>query len=515
MNRVQELAEELMALRQQGRRATVHVTSVDEAIALAARLRDLGKAQWFRGQVQNWPKLTPSFYRRSEAESVQAREAIQRFGNWVQSTPGLEEIAASTDAKIAVAQHYGMPTTFLDFTTEPHVAGYFASVSKKPPDPGTESCIYCLDIEEADTIWQYIPGDRHPERLVLDVPNLWRLEAQKGVFVYCPFDDLNGPYPIDRIVFPYQGPVSAPSDAEIYPERESVLEALLREYFQAEQIMKGSVVFDEIVRHTFKTILTIEGQPFIAKHFSAPPTAHSSWNSAQLKKWLEVEREEWSDVQRAPELSLEINLNGPTNENAAQFGNFIRSHLRDEPTLRRSMLVWKVGIKRRHDPTIDRLNTMIQRVWDEMTRLPWTDEEIACSLSSMLKCFLTAEMLREDQGLDGMVLERETARLIFPRPLRVELGGRGNIHTWAWVDEGDLLGAVRPDFESLLRPESRHRILGDTFNTLMVARSPSLLFDFGKLSALFAEQIIPTQVVFYPDHPLFPTPARVQVIGPE
>lgn len=90
-----------------------------------------------------------------------------------------------------------------------------------------------------------------------------------------------------------------------------------------------------------------------------------------------------------------------------------------------------------------------------------------------------------------------------------------NIHTWAWVEEGDLQAAVRPDFESLLRPESRDRIVGHTFNTLMVSRTPSLLFDFGKLSALFAKQMIPTQAVFYRDHPLFPTPARVEVIGPE
>jgi len=57
--------------------------------------------------------------------------------------------------------------------------------------------------------------------------------------------------------------------------------------------------------------------------------------------------------------------------------------------------------------------------------------------------------------------------------------------------------------------------VGDTFNTLMVSRTPSLLFDFGRLSALFARQMIPTQAVFYPDHPLFPTPARLGVIGPE
>ena len=75
--------------------------------------------------------------------------------------------------------------------------------------------------------------------------------------------------------------------------------------------------------------------------------------------------------------------------------------------------------------------------------------------------------------------------------------------------------AVRQDFESLLRPERRARTVGHTFNTLMAARTPSLLFDFGKLSALFARQMIPTQAVFYRDHPLFPTPARVEVIGLE
>jgi hypothetical protein len=152
-----------------------------------------------------------------------------------------------------------------------------------------------------------------------------------------------------------------------------------------------------------------------------------------------------------------------------------------------------------------------------MARLPWTDEEIALSLSAVLLFFLSAERLRRDSGFDysDRALGEETVRRVFARPVRVELGGPMNIHTWAWVDEDDLLAAVRPDFESLLRPEDHDRILGDTFNTLMVARTPSLLFDFGKLSALFASQMIPTQAVFYHDHPLFPTPARVEVIGPE
>jgi FRG domain len=386
MDRVQKLAEELIALRRLGR-ATIHAINVDEAVAVSERLRDLGKAQWFRGQIQNWPELTPSLYRCSDAEIEQAINSFQRFGYWVHSTPGLEEIAAKPDTMIAIAQHYGMLTPFIDFTTEPSIAGYFASVSKRPPALGTESCIYCLDIEEADDLWSSMPKrfKKHPERLILDVPNLWRLEAQNGVFVYCPFSDLNGPYPIDRIIFPYQGPISKPSDSEIYPERESVLEALLREYFQSEHINKAMVVINEMFRHTMNVLNMGEGQPFIVEDFKTPPTAHSSWNDAKLKMWLDVGHENWRDVQYAPILNFKINVNGLVTESDMQFEDFVRGLLYEEPALRKSMLVWKVFVEGFNSPTIDRLNSIFQRLRDEMTRLPWTDEEIVCSLSATLK----------------------------------------------------------------------------------------------------------------------------------
>jgi hypothetical protein len=77
------------------------------------------------------------------------------------------------------------------------------------------------------------------------------------------------------------------------------------------------------------------------------------------------------------------------------------------------------------------------------------------------------------------------------------------------------LAAVRPDFEELLGPARRDRILANTFNTLMVARSPALLFDFHKLSTLFVTELIPTQAVFYPKHPMLATPAHASIIGPE
>jgi len=52
---------------------------------------------------------------------------MEKFLGWTKATEGLEALASNDDAAIAVAQHYGFATHFIDFTTEPSVAGYFAS----------------------------------------------------------------------------------------------------------------------------------------------------------------------------------------------------------------------------------------------------------------------------------------------------------------------------------------------------------------------------------------------------
>lgn len=516
LNRLDSLAEEMLAQRANQGHVIVRVANVEEALTVAQWLRETGQAQWFRGQTQNWPKLTPSLYRGSDDDVTLVQHAMQRLERWATATPGLEELAASPDALVAVAQHHGMPTAFLDFSTEPRVAAYFASVHPNPPPIGTESCIFFLDINEAASIWGVRP-EVDPEIIVLDVPNLWRLEAQSGAFVFCRYEDLNGPFPLDRIVFPYNGRISTPSDAEIYPERESPLESRLREYFQGESIVKGSVVFEEINRQlkVAPQRLTFDAPPVMNEYFLAPVAPHSSWTGPNVADWLKVSREVWTNVQDPPKLSFETKLNAALEAEEVRFERAVRAALQSDAALRQSKLEFKIAVEECDAKGIEDLSKAMQRVWDEMARLPWTDAEIALALSALLKCFVLAQSLKLELDLMSGELERKTMTRIFDKPIRVELSGSGNAHTWAWVEEDDLHAAVRPDFESLLRAEHRSQILGDTFNTLMVSRTPSLLFDFDELSNLFAKQMIPTQAVFYPDHPLFPTPARVRVIGPE
>src|SRR5215218_5747895 len=92
--------------------------NLEAALALAERMKRSGDASWFRGQTRSWPVLS-SFIRKEPADR---RAAIERFGffqSWIQSVSALAEIARDEDAILAVAQHYGLATNLVDFSTEP------------------------------------------------------------------------------------------------------------------------------------------------------------------------------------------------------------------------------------------------------------------------------------------------------------------------------------------------------------------------------------------------------------
>ena len=104
----------------------------------------------------------------------------------MKSHPELQQIAQDPNAFYAVAQHYGIPTPYLDFTTEPAIAGFFACDTQSP-EPGSDSCIYCLNTEDIQEAWKALVSvDRRAEieLVTAPVPNLWRLESQHGVFLY-------------------------------------------------------------------------------------------------------------------------------------------------------------------------------------------------------------------------------------------------------------------------------------------------------------------------------------------
>src|SRR5271166_3562894 len=104
------------------------VSDVEEAIELAERFRQDGAYTWFRGQTKPWPPHT-TMARAHMAGEAQLRLAWDRFLrllSFMDVHPELRQIRENQNAFLAVAQHYGIPTPYLDFTTEPAIAGFFA-----------------------------------------------------------------------------------------------------------------------------------------------------------------------------------------------------------------------------------------------------------------------------------------------------------------------------------------------------------------------------------------------------
>jgi hypothetical protein len=502
------IVHEFRERRSTGGRVQVRADDLTQAVAVAEALKASGDAQWFRGQTRDWPKLAPTFHRLTEEETALAEQQLMRYLRWAKSTPGLEDLAANDDMLIAVAQHYGIPTTFIDFTTEPRVAGFFATDGEPPPE-GVESCIICLDIDEAKSTWQSVGEALHhelAELLELDVANLWRLEAQHGTFVWCPYDDLDGPYPLDRIFFPYTGTCEIARDA-IYPERESPLESLLNQYFQEEEIRLGSIFLKTELSELPVTRLQMGELPgFDPDAFIAAPDPHPSWAAGALSAWFELERERWSDTAAAISIPLRFDTDQSLELLREHVSSQISEALDNEPALRRIAPRWQVTTETGDGDFDALLARALQRLWDGMSRLPYTDDEIVTAMGTTA-AFCSA--------LSNLGERDAAASAILADPVALELGGGGvNVHARAWVDDASLRAAVREDFVTLLIPEERERRLGLTFNLLMSARDPRVLFDFEKLKALFAHEIIPTQIALDARNPTIFSPARLDVIGP-
>jgi hypothetical protein len=162
----------------------------------------------FRGQRKAQWEVSPSLFRNVEVgidgvvrqlagdqykETVLERmRSMNRFVlaiDWLTSTDG-DIGPLPRPVHVATAQHYGLPTHLLDFSTDPLIATWFA----------------CFGAEEQDiatVYWLPFVGDGFESSVILAPPWVRRLHRQRGVFLDC--SDMNGSayqQPLYRIVFP-------------------------------------------------------------------------------------------------------------------------------------------------------------------------------------------------------------------------------------------------------------------------------------------------------------------------
>jgi FRG domain len=151
-----------------------------EVLSLSGRSRSPrdfkrdGKYDWFRGQTHEWP-LCPT---RNQLDEEGRNDALVRPANFayqLRLQPERGSLDACDEKELAVAQHYGIPTHRLDFTTDPEVAGFFATHGRGSATP-PNGYILCLSTTELLLFWENAFPDLLPLKTTgVNVPDLWRL----------------------------------------------------------------------------------------------------------------------------------------------------------------------------------------------------------------------------------------------------------------------------------------------------------------------------------------------------
>jgi hypothetical protein len=490
--------------------------NVAEAVALASKLKSEGTYDWFRGQINNW-SLRSTRARLKAAEEEEATSKLERFFAWIHGTPGLESITGTPDSVVAVAQHYGLPTNFVDFTTEPAIAGFFASYGR--PRKGMESCIICLNTDDLRKFWKVMPPEyRSPEFLKLEVPNLWRVEAQLGRFLYCPYPDFENIYDLDRIVFPYTGPVGEPAVDDVYPRRKSNLEGLLDQFFMSETLLAGQKRLESMpVPFRVFHIETAECDPNLVKG-NGPP-AHNSWDAIKLGLWLTPTVEELSSAVTDEHWRFDIDNSVRPATIARRIEAEVARRLSVTPQHRSKLISWQFrfgkGSKKRLKSSV--LSEAVQRLWDGLRTLPYTAEDLAVGIGNCVGLYLN-HLDSAPSVFDPR--SHEACSVFGDETIEIEFGASDGSYSRGYVSKRKLREAVREDIGEYLAPKYQTRLKEDITTLLQAVTAPHLLFDFERLTTLFAREISPSQVLsrFAGDvkrhsSPVFFSAARLNTLG--
>lgn len=509
------LALRIATLRQRAARSMQVFPSVEEAVEEARRLhRDEG-FDLFRGQRCDWPVV--SSYRRLDLQrQTRAKERVNAFIHWTKQEAALAPYGFSSDQAIAIAQHHGLATTFIDFSTDVEVARYFATehcrgADAAVPDAAPEpSCIVAM--QSADFVaWVRRhgrpSGEFHgSEFLRLDVPNLRRIEAQAGVFVVD--DDVIDDYPFHVLLFPASvGADPAKDRAAIYPENRSDLELKLDQWFFHEEASGGMRDVVAMLRDSGLVFEELRGGATdgIGLKGVTRPEVHPSWPRAGAS-WaptvqpLDAARPAAGDVFR---VDLRTGMDfGTLRALAAGLPGTVP--LADR---RRRSADWQVFVDDRADADAAR---RLALQWDALRIDGYADEQVLASLATSIACLALQRGLVPGFARYAATLspggDMAPLAALFGGDLPVEFTGLVG-YGRAVVNARELQSAVRDDIGSYL-PDDLYDGYGtspaERMHRLLVAiHQPSLLFDFERFADVYVRQVVPTQAVFRPDLPLY------------
>ena len=494
--------------------------SVSGAVSAASHMRVEDGYDLFRGQRRPWPVVS-TLRRLTGKPQSEAVARLNQFINWAKKEAALISYKFSSDQAIAIAQHYGIPTPFIDFTTSIEVAQFFATESDRNDLVRHEdmSCIIAIKsahleawIRERFQRTYQKPG---PEILQLAIANLWRLETQAGVFLAD--HDLLDSYPWDYLLFPASSNAEAVIDSKVvYPNEKSDLELIIEQWFYHEKASSGTRTLLKTFEKAGMEMNAMRSSPTdgIGMKGIIRPEPHPSWMRLD-GSWLRP-TERFIEVQPKPGEILKISVRRGIDLDTIRSLVEVQLPLDSLVDLRSRSAEWQFVVDGSTDHA---MSETLRRQWDALRIDGYSETQIVesfvMSISlAALKLGLISDLPRYNGSL-GINDDVELLKTLFGYDLLVEYTGLVGYNR-ALVNAVDLRLAVREDINSYL-PSDLYKHSGSTeaerMETLLIGiYKPSLLFDFHRFVDLYVRRIIPISVVFRPQMPLYPV-LNLEVFG--
>lgn len=445
------------------------VTDIKEAVELAECFRAAGRYRYFRGQRDARWKVTSTFARADAAGQLGASNELYAFAAWVRLAERLVPYLDDDDKIIAAAQHHQVtPTNFIDFSTDPVIAGWFATEGGAP---GEEGAIYLVDPNEVGIVFEALTRSGTVMKfLQVDVPNLWRLQAQSGLFLEAQCD-LAHTWPLDRIVFTQTGTAPAIERRRIYPDRRSHLEQMIEDY----RVQRGQEI-------ALLDLTKTSGRGAVPHIRLEHPLGDQmpELNLISLgQRWSTGPNEHWSVVDidtKPPSWSADR-----IKENNRELAGLVATRRTST-----DLLVVDPDFPRRNGTA----QAAIDSLWEGLRPHPYLNEQIAGSLSVLMH-FL---QVFGDYPLGNGKCHRPEAERLMADPVEIEMGVAGGGATRAFVSSVKLWGALSVNARSRLGVEkpvdgsTLMGILGQFYGATLDLFDPDALLD------LFALTIVPWQV---------------------
>jgi len=487
----------------------IHVDSVEEAVAHARALRRENPALIFRGQRKNWPVVS-SFLRLDERGREDCLEQLGRFQHWINLTPGLEALRDATDEKIAIAQHYGIPTNFIDFSTKPEIAAFFATEQAESDNGGEDACIICLDPDDLLRMWSgMMPDQTPPELLRFEVDNLWRMQAQHGLFLFNPYKNLDTHfYDMDRIFFPLTHRFLGVKRDDIYPSRKSQLEILIDQFFMNEKML----AFDESHISNFRTVnVQVEWDDSDREVYPKGIPDHSSWKFEENQGWLSPKPEKYFSAISQEVVRIRIDSELPL-EVSASVADQIINEIVEFPEMRHKLVVWEVDADNSllyPEAFSTDLASKLNRLWDGIRGLPYSAHDLAASLGTMAGYGVALQ--GDFANVSGRHWE-EASEALLGETLFVEFGADDGSYSRGHVSVNTIQSALRDDLREFVSEQYLTANIVHPVNVLRMARVPQQIFKAEEFFSVFVREIVPTQVLMR-SQAVYYSPVRLTQFG--